>query len=108
MGDTGTHIRNLRVESGYTQKQLAGIIGVKESYISALERGLRRPGKKILPLLCDAFCVEEWAITCGPRARYERWLNAEQNALMIATSDFSDKQWCILTQFIQLLRTFGI
>ena len=48
----GENIRKFREEAGYTQKQLAEIIQVKETYISAMERGQRRPGKKILPLLC--------------------------------------------------------
>jgi DNA-binding XRE family transcriptional regulator len=63
----GENIRRFRREGGYTQKQLAVIIGVKATYISALERGLRRPGKKILPRLCDALAVDEMMLLYGPR-----------------------------------------
>jgi transcriptional regulator with XRE-family HTH domain len=48
---------------------------VKGPYISALERGKRRPGKKILPLLCDALGVDEMTILYGPRLEFHRRLS---------------------------------
>ena len=67
--NAGANIRKLRVEAGYTQKQLAAVMGVKPAYVSALERGVRRPGNKILPLLCDALGVDEMTVLFGPRER---------------------------------------
>jgi len=64
---TGENIRRLRREDGYTQKDLARIIGVKATYISALERDIRRPGRKLIPLLCDALGVDEMTLLYGPR-----------------------------------------
>jgi len=69
---TGDYIRQSRKEAGYTQKELAAIIGVKATYISALERGVRRPGRKLLPLLCDALAVDELTLLYGPRVVHNR------------------------------------
>lgn len=87
----GENIRMFRKDGGYTQKQLAVIIGVKETYISALERGLRRPGKKILPLLCDALGVDEMTILYGPREVRVRGSNIDYRIPPDATADLSTK-----------------
>jgi|GEM_PF-827662 len=103
----GETIRTLRREAGYTQKQLAGIMGANESYLSALERGVRRPGKKILPLLCDALAVDEATIIYGPRGAHDRPLTADESALLAETAGLSGKQRRLLIEFIKMLKTFG-
>ncbi|MGD0586700.1 MAG: helix-turn-helix domain-containing protein [Oryzomonas sp.] len=103
----GENIRRFRKEGGYTQKQLAGIMGVKESYISALERGQRRPGNKILPLLCDALGVDEWAILFGTRDVHGLMLSPDEITLLIATAGLSTKQMRSLLQFIKKMKEYG-
>lgn len=88
----GENIRKLREERGYTQKQLAEIIHVKEQYISALERGQRRPGKKILPLLCDALGVDGKTLLFGSRAEHLRQLSYEEKVLLAAAKGLSNDQ----------------
>ena len=102
--DIGENIRSFRREGGYTQKQLAGIIGVKASYISALERGQRRPGKKVLPLLCDALGVDEWAILFGTSEMYNSMVSPEKKALLAAIEGLPKDVIHELTQLIMKLK----
>jgi transcriptional regulator with XRE-family HTH domain len=97
----GENIRMFRKEDGYTQKQLALIIGVKATYISALERGLRRPGKKILPRLCDALGVDEMTVLFGPREVYDRGSKQVDYSISPdATPDLSKRQLRAVRQFV--------
>jgi transcriptional regulator with XRE-family HTH domain len=96
----GENIRRFRKDGRYTQKQLAEIIGVKASYISALERGQRRPGKKILPLLCDALGVDEWAIYFGTREVYGGGLSPDEKTLILATAGLTKDELRAVLQFI--------
>jgi len=105
--DTGRNIRELRLEAGYTQKQLAGIIGVKAAYVSALERGQRRPGKKILPLLCDALAVDEMTILFGPREVQSRRDSQEKAALLAAIERLTSYQLAQANRFIKELLASG-
>ncbi|GFE62869.1 helix-turn-helix domain-containing protein [Geobacter sp. AOG2] len=100
----GENIRRLREEAGYTQKQLAEIIQVKEPYISAMERGQRRPGKKILPRLCDALAVDEKTILYGPREAEQRPLSYEEKVLLAATEGLSSMQVRQVIQYMMKLK----
>jgi len=100
----GENIRKFREDAGYTQKQLAEIIQVKEPYISAMERGQRRPGKKILPLLCDALGVDEKMILFGPREEYHRQLSYEEKVLLAATEGLSNNQVRQVIQYMMKLK----
>ncbi|KAB0664025.1 helix-turn-helix transcriptional regulator [Oryzomonas japonica] len=100
----GENIKKIREEAGYTQKQLAGVMGVKPSYLSALERDQRRPGKKILPLLCDALGVDEQTILFGPR---ERPLRREEKVLLAAVQGFSTRLLLIVIEFAMKLKASG-
>jgi transcriptional regulator with XRE-family HTH domain len=103
----GENIRKIRKEAGYTQKQLAGIMLVKGPYISALERGKRRPGKKILPLLCDALGVDEMTILYGPRLEFHRRLSYDEKVLLAAISDLSKAQVRAVIQYAMKLKASG-
>lgn len=65
MRSIGENVKHLRIEAGWTQEELARISGVSEKYISAIERGARSPGKKILTKLCESFAVDERTIRFG-------------------------------------------
>ena len=100
----GENIRKFREEAGYTQMQLADIIKVKGPYISAMERGQRRPGKKILPLLCDALGVDEKTILFGARAEYNRELSYGEKVLLAASEGLSSDQLREAIQYMMKLK----
>lgn len=103
----GENIKKLRKEAGYTQKELAVIMHVKGPYISALERGKRRPGKKILPLLCDALGVDEMTILYGPREELLRRLGYDERVLLAAVADLSKAQVHAVIQYAMKLKESG-
>ncbi len=49
------NLKNLRIESGLTQKKLAEMIGVDQRTISAWERSASQPSLEMLALLCEIF-----------------------------------------------------
>lgn len=51
---TGRNLKRLRLERGYSQKQLADISGTLETQISALENGKRNVGSKLMMKFCKA------------------------------------------------------
>ena len=53
----GEIIRNKRKELGLSQETLAELIGSDAHYISNLERGHRKPGRKVLVALSNALCI---------------------------------------------------
>jgi transcriptional regulator with XRE-family HTH domain len=53
----GEIIRNKRKELGLSQEALAELIGSDAHYISNLERGHRKPGRKVLVALSNALCI---------------------------------------------------
>lgn len=55
--EIGSRIRRYREERGLSQKQLAELIGVKNSRVSNWEQGLNRPDADILAALCRALQV---------------------------------------------------
>ena len=55
--DVGEKIRYLRLKKRWTQKHLAGLLGVDKSTISQYETYMRTPSYKILVKLCYIFQV---------------------------------------------------
>ena len=62
----GDLVRSARSERGLTQAQLAGIAGVEQSNISAIENGRRAPSAETLHRLLFA-CGFELVASAGPR-----------------------------------------
>lgn len=58
----GRNIRAWRLERGLSQEQLALDAGMKRSYVSELERGLRNPTVRALGRLAEALKVEPDAL----------------------------------------------
>ena len=56
--DVGEKIRYLRLKKRWTQKHLAGLLGVDKSTISQYETYMRTPSYKILVKLCYIFQVD--------------------------------------------------
>lgn len=57
MVEFGSRLRELRKQKKLTQKQLASLIGVKNSIISFYEVGDRIPSPEIIIKLSSALCV---------------------------------------------------
>ncbi len=58
----GRNLRRMRKERGWSQKELADLIGTDMRYISVMERG-RGIGKDLLDRLCAVFGVDDEAFT---------------------------------------------
>ena len=54
----GRNVRTARLERGLSQEQLALDAGMKRSYVSELERGLRNPTVRALGRLAEALKLE--------------------------------------------------
>lgn len=70
----GHTIRTLREEQGFTQAALGKLINVSEQYVSALERGVRKPGGKLIVKLCAALGVTEEQILFSQQSDAHRLL----------------------------------
>ena len=51
------NIKTLRKSLGISQVELARLIGIKQSGVSKIERGIQRPGIDRLPILADVLGV---------------------------------------------------
>ena len=54
----GAELRKLRWEKGWTQKEVADLLGVTDKAVSKWERGLGYPDVTYLPLLAEIFQVD--------------------------------------------------
>lgn len=54
----GRNVREWRLKRGMTQEQLALDAGMKRSYLSELERGLRNPTVRALTRLAEALSIQ--------------------------------------------------
>ena len=54
----GRNIRRLREEAGLSQEQLAFDAGMKRSYLSDMERGVRNPTVRALGRIAEALKVK--------------------------------------------------
>lgn len=55
--EIGSRIRKYREERGFSQKELAEMLGVSNSRVSNWEQGINRPDANILAELCRALKV---------------------------------------------------
>lgn len=62
----GRNVRIRRQALGLSQEQLALEAGMKRSYLSELERGLRNPTVRALGRLADALETEPSALLANP------------------------------------------
>lgn len=54
----GSVIEDLRTAQGLSQGQFAGRVGLNQSYISQLERGLKNPTLRALRQIAEAFGLQ--------------------------------------------------
>jgi len=106
MGDMGDHIRKMRVDRGWTQEDLAKMTNTGEKYISALERGMRKPGPKLIVELCNAFCITEKELRFGKPddQGLDRRHNATLRRLVEITTPLSEpEQHILLGRVMQMI-----
>ena len=51
----GNRIRSLRRKNGWTQVEMADILGVDRSYLSEIETGKKDPSLRVLKTIADGF-----------------------------------------------------
>lgn len=111
-------IKELRtVHLKITQDKFAEAIRTSANYIYMLEKGERKPSKKLIDDICSAFCVnEEWL--CGgdcpvfsesaEQSKAIIWLNSEmaktedsfKKRFLLALSNLSPDQWDLVEDFM--------
>lgn len=65
----GRNVRMQREARGLSQEQLAFDAGMKRSYLSELERGLRNPSVRALGRLAAALDIDPAVLVSQPRKR---------------------------------------
>lgn len=100
------NIKNLREQAGWTQAELAKMVGVTEKYISAMENGKRTPGRVLVLKLAEAFGVDERNVRFGERkepqdARLELMFQGLDREWKEAASD--DKRHRLVADFFAFL-----
>lgn len=58
----GERMKEIRIEKGLTQRQIADSIGVTYQHISQYERGLRTPKMNTIRKIAEALGVDVWEI----------------------------------------------
>ena len=51
----GKRVRKLRLERGWTQVEMAEMLGVDRSYLSEIETGKKDPSLRVLKTIADGF-----------------------------------------------------
>lgn len=51
----GNRVRKLRREHGWTQVELADLLGIDRSYLSEIETGKKDPSLRVLKTIADGF-----------------------------------------------------
>jgi transcriptional regulator with XRE-family HTH domain len=51
----GTRVRSLRRKHGWTQVEMAELLGVDRSYLSEIETGKKDPSLRVLKTIADGF-----------------------------------------------------
>lgn len=51
----GNRVRSLRRERGWTQVEMAEMLGVDRSYLSEIETGKKDPSLRVLKTIADGF-----------------------------------------------------
>lgn len=90
-------VARLRIMRGLTQKQLAKLVGTKQSSIARLESGRTQPSLSFLRRVVEALggrlevrimSQEEAAATRGPAIRGIDWSNALPSAELVLAEDW--------------------
>jgi len=100
----GRFIAERRKSKGYTQRQLAGILGISDKTVSKWERGNGFPEVSLLLPLCDELGIsvnELLAGECVPENDYHK--KAEENMVNLVKEAQESKKKIILSAMIAIL-----
>lgn len=89
--DFDNRLKQIRVDAGMTQKQLAERIGVAKSVISYYEQGERFPSYDVLIKIARTFHVTT------------DFLLGVEHARMLDASDLNDEQIAVLQKLIDVM-----
>lgn len=111
----GKRLKQLRVDKGLTQKELAGISGgIDYTYIGKIERGDQLPSLKILLKICDALAVpagaffQDDAVVPLVDARVQSLLKrGKLNGLMAAVRDLPEDDLPLVEEIVRLFARRG-
>ena len=76
-GKIGKFIQELRIEAGYTQKELGDMIGVTDNSVSKWERGINLPDISCIRTLAEIFGITEQELLNGERIKYVNDIKAD-------------------------------
>ena len=92
MVNFGSKVKELRLEKGLTQQQLANLLGVAVSAISSYESGSRYPSYEVLISLARIFHVST------------DYLLGLDKLNVVDVSGLKDKEVAVILQMIEVLR----
>ena len=93
----GTRIKNLRLQKGYSQQELAQMLGVPKGIVSKYENNERNPSYENLIKLADIFQVTTDFLLGRKRS--------ERDTLVINIHDWPLKRIELLTKIIALIES---
>ena len=60
-----TELKAFRISKGYTQKDVAEMLGVSTSHYACIEQGTHNPSTKLVKVFCNVFGKENASLIIG-------------------------------------------
>ena len=60
-----TELKTFRISKGYTQKDVAEMLGVSTSHYACIEQGTHNPSTKLVKVFCNVFGKENASLIIG-------------------------------------------
>lgn len=98
----GERIKLLRKVSGFSQAKLATILGVDQTHISKIEKGIKQPSIHLLGEICRLFEVKPDYVLFGDTSTSEKDLSPEQLLKKISSKTNRDL-YVLLTSYRQVV-----
>lgn len=103
---TGSLLRKLRKEKGYTQEELAEIMGVSNRTVSRWETGSNMPDISILVELADYYGVDIRELIDGERKSEKMDKDVKETALKVA--DYNKEERRRLMERLHIFSWLGV
>ena len=102
----GDKIKELRLQRGWTQQEVAERVGLKKSMISMLERNERKPSFEVLEAFADVFNVDLDMLAGDRRSQTDelRDMLKEKHSLRMLLSASAKLNESDIEQLIRLAR----
>src|SRR5580698_11233404 len=102
--DLGEYIREQRVLSQISLRQLAKQAGVSNPYLSQIERGLRKPSAEILQQIAKALRISAEALYVQAGILEERYGDSDVPAAILADAHLAERQKQVLLELYEAYR----